>query len=85
MTTLGFAPGPNQISREDSKRRIVVSANVRWRDIGSFVPEAESMILKGVNIPPGYWTRWGRTFEQLQSAPWRLRLVVPLALFLAAR
>jgi cobalt-zinc-cadmium resistance protein CzcA len=82
VATLDFTPGPNQISREDGKRRIVVSANVRGRDIGTFVPEAEAMILKEVKIPPGYWTRWGGTFEQLQSATQRLQVVVPLALFL---
>ena len=82
VATLDFAPGPNQISREDGKRRIVVSANVRGRDIGTFVPEAEKMILKEVKIPSGYWTSWGGTFEQLQSATQRLRIVVPLALFL---
>ncbi|SHG76247.1 CusA/CzcA family heavy metal efflux RND transporter [Massilia sp. CF038] len=82
VATLDFAPGPNQISREDGKRRIVVSANVRGRDIGSFVPEAESAIRKEVKIPPGYWTSWGGTFEQLQSATQRLQIVVPLALFL---
>jgi cobalt-zinc-cadmium resistance protein CzcA len=82
VATLDFAPGPNQISRQDGKRRIVVSANVRGRDIGTFVPEAERMILKEVKIPPGYWTSWGGTFEQLQSATQRLQVVVPLALFL---
>jgi cobalt-zinc-cadmium resistance protein CzcA len=82
VASLDFTPGPNQISREDGKRRIVVSANVRGRDIGTFVPEAEAMILKEVRIPPGYWTRWGGTFEQLQSATQRLQVVVPLALFL---
>lgn len=82
VATLDFTPGPNQISREDGKRRIVVSANVRGRDIGTFVPEAERMILQEVNIPPGYWTSWGGTFEQLQSATQRLQVVVPLALFL---
>ena len=82
VATLDFAPGPNQISREDGKRRIVVSANVRGRDIGTFVAEAERLILKEVKIPPGYWTSWGGTFEQLQSATQRLRVVVPLALFL---
>ncbi|MDP3672665.1 MAG: CusA/CzcA family heavy metal efflux RND transporter [Telluria sp.] len=82
VATLDFTPGPNQISREDGKRRIVVSANVRGRDIGTFVPEAERMILKEVKIPPGYWTSWGGTFEQLQSATQRLQVVVPLALFL---
>ncbi|MBC7857181.1 MAG: CusA/CzcA family heavy metal efflux RND transporter [Burkholderiaceae bacterium] len=82
VATLDFAPGPNQISREDGKRRVVVSANVRGRDIGSFVPEAERLIRAEVKMPPGYWTSWGGTFEQLQSATRRLQLVVPLALFL---
>ena len=82
LATLDLAPGPNQISREDGKRRIVVSANVRGRDIGSFVPEAEEALAKSVKIPAGYWTTWGGTFEQLQSATQRLQIVVPLALFL---
>ena len=82
VATLDFAPGPNQISREDGKRRIVVSANVRGRDIGSFVPEAEQLIRAQVIIPPGYWTSWGGTFEQLQSATARLKVVVPVALLL---
>jgi len=82
VATLDFAPGPNQISRENGKRRIVVSANVRGRDIGTFVAEAERLILKEIKIPPGYWTSWGGTFEQLQSATQRLQVVVPLALFL---
>jgi len=82
VATLDFAPGPNQISRENGKRRIVVSANVRGRDIGTFVPEAEQLIQREVKIPPGYWMTWGGTFEQLQSATQRLQLVVPLALFL---
>ncbi|CAN7400016.1 CusA/CzcA family heavy metal efflux RND transporter [Massilia sp. LjRoot122] len=79
---LEFSPGPNQISRENGKRRIVVSANVRGRDIGSFVPDAAAAIAKEVKVPAGYWTDWGGTFEQLQSATTRLRLVVPLALFI---
>ena len=82
LATLDLAPGPNQISREDGKRRIVISANVRGRDIGSFVPEAEEALAKSVRIPAGYWTTWGGTFEQLQSATQRLQIVVPLALFL---
>lgn len=82
VATLSMAPGPNQVSRENGKRRIVVSANVRGRDIGSFVPEAEDAINRKVKIPPGYWTSWGGTFEQLQSAKARLLVVVPLALFL---
>ncbi|MBY0240655.1 MAG: CusA/CzcA family heavy metal efflux RND transporter [Burkholderiaceae bacterium] len=82
VATLDFTPGPNQVSRENGKRRIVVSANVRGRDIGSFVPDAERALAAGVTIPPGYWTAWGGTFEQLQSATQRLQIVVPLALFL---
>ena len=82
VAELVFAPGPNQISRENGKRRIVVSANVRGRDVGSFVPEAQAAIGRAVAIPAGYWTTWGGTFEQLQSATERLKVVVPLALFL---
>jgi len=82
VAELVFAPGPNQISRENGKRRVVVSANVRGRDVGSFVPEAQAAIERAVAIPAGYWTTWGGTFEQLQSATDRLKVVVPLALFL---
>ena len=74
--------GPNQISREDGKRRIVVSANVRGRDLGSFVQEAERIIENQITLPAGYWMAWGGTFEQLQSATQRLKIVVPLALAL---
>ncbi|NOV24885.1 CusA/CzcA family heavy metal efflux RND transporter [Cupriavidus necator] len=80
VASVEIAPGPNQVSRENGKRRIVVSANVRGRDIGSFVPEAEAAIHARVPVPAGYWTSWGGTFEQLQSATARLRVVVPLAL-----
>ena len=81
VATLALAPGPNQVSRENGKRRIVVSANVRGRDIGSFVAEAETQ-LQQVKIPAGYWTTWGGTFEQMQSATQRLQVVVPVALLL---
>ena len=82
VATLNFTPGPNQISRENGKRRIVVSANVRGRDIGTFVPEAQAAIASKVKVPPGYWTSWGGTFQQLESATQRLQIVVPLALFI---
>ncbi len=82
VATLNFTPGPNQISRENGKRRIVVSANVRGRDIGTFVPEAQAAIAGKVKVPPGYWTSWGGTFQQLESATQRLQIVVPLALFI---
>lgn len=81
VATLELAPGPNQISRENGKRRIVVSANVRGRDIGTFVAEAQSR-LDELKIPPGYWTAWSGTFEQLESAAKRLRIVVPVALLM---
>ena len=72
--------GPNQVSREDGKRRAVVTANVRGRDLGSFVEEAEALVAERVQIPPGYWVTWGGQFEQLISAAQRLQIVIPLAL-----
>lgn len=81
VATLDIAPGPNQVSREDGKRRIVVSANVRGRDLGSFVAEAEEAMGK-VKIPAGYWTVWGGQYENLASATQRLQVVVPVSLLL---
>jgi cobalt-zinc-cadmium resistance protein CzcA len=80
VADLKILQGPNQISRENGKRRVVVTANVRGRDLGSFVNEAEALIAKQVQIPPGYWVTWGGQFEQLLSAAQRLRIVIPLAL-----
>ncbi len=74
--------GPNQISREDGKRRVVVTANVRGRDLGSFVDEARRRIESGVELPAGYWVSYGGTFEQLISAGARLALVVPATLLI---
>lgn len=71
---------PNQISRESGKRRVVVTANVRNRDLSSFVNEAKEHIEQTVKIPSGYWIRWGGQFEQLQSASKRLQIVVPVTL-----
>jgi cobalt-zinc-cadmium resistance protein CzcA len=82
VAALDIAPGPNQISREQGKRRVVVSANVRGRDIGSFVADAEQAIARQVKLPAAYWITWGGQFEQLQSAVERLKLVVPAALLL---
>ncbi|WP_187506237.1 efflux RND transporter permease subunit, partial [Pantoea agglomerans] len=78
LATIDVAPGPNQISREDGKRRVVVSANVRGRDVGSFVADAREQLQQDVRVPAGYWVSWGGQFEQLQSASERLKLVVPL-------
>jgi len=80
VATLKLAPGANQISREDGKRRLVVSANVRGRDLGGFVAEAQREIEQRVSLPPGYWLGYGGTFEQLQSASERLTLLVPVTL-----
>lgn len=80
VATLALAPGPNQISRENGKRLVVVSANVRERDIGGFVVEAQQRLAQQVTLPSGYWVAWGGTFEQLQSATQRLQIVVPVAL-----
>lgn len=80
VATLDISPAPAQISRENGKRRIVVTANVRGRDLGSFVNEVQASIRENANIPPGYWLDYGGTFEQLESASQRLSIVVPLTL-----
>jgi cobalt-zinc-cadmium resistance protein CzcA len=82
VATVDFAPGPNQISRENGKRRVVVSANVRGRDLGSFVAEAQAAVTGNVKLPAGYWLGWGGQFENLISASQRLTIVVPVALAL---
>ncbi|CDZ79348.1 Cation efflux system protein CzcA [Legionella massiliensis] len=71
---------PNQISREIGKRRVVVSANVRGRDLSSFVMDAKQRIEQNVKVPSGYWITWGGQFEQLQSASSRLQIVIPITL-----
>ncbi len=80
VASLKLAPGPNQISRENGKRRLVVSANVRGRDLGGFVTEAREKIAQQIKLPAGYWLDYGGTFEQLQSASQRLGLLVPVTL-----
>lgn len=82
VATLQIAPGPAQISRENGKRRIVVTANVRQRDLGSFVADVKEHLQKTVNLPAGYWLEYGGTFEQLESASRRLSIVVPVVLLL---
>ncbi|BCT68648.1 CusA/CzcA family heavy metal efflux RND transporter [Nitrosospira sp. NRS527] len=80
VANLEVVQGPNQVSRENGKRRVVVTANVRGRDLGSFVEEAEALIAEKVQSPPGYWITWGGQFEQLISAAQRLQIVIPVAL-----
>ena len=82
MAEISIAPGPNMINRENGKRRIVVTANVRGRDLGSFVAEAQQVIDAKIKIPAGYWIAWGGQFEQLISATKRLQIVVPITLLL---
>ena len=80
IASLEILPGPAQVSRENGKRRVVVTANVRGRDLGSFVSEVKDRVEGDVEIPPGYWLDFGGTFEQLQSASQRLAVVVPITL-----
>jgi cobalt-zinc-cadmium resistance protein CzcA len=84
VASFELQPGVNQVSRENGKRRVVVTANVRGRDVGSFVADAQAALAQRVKVPAGYWTQWGGSFEQLQSASARLQLVVPVALGLVA-
>ncbi|MGJ8620960.1 MAG: efflux RND transporter permease subunit [Methylophilaceae bacterium] len=82
VASIDITLGANQFSRENGKRNVVITGNVRDRDIGSYVAEAQQLIQQEVKIPAGYWVSWGGTFEQLQSASQRLQIVVPLALLL---
>ncbi|OZB12459.1 MAG: hypothetical protein B7X53_18060 [Hyphomonas sp. 34-62-18] len=75
-----IAPGPNQISRENGKRKLTVTANVRDRDLGSFITELQARMATDADLPSGYWIEYGGTWEQLVSASQRLTLVVPIAL-----
>ncbi len=72
--------GPNQINRENGKRRVVITANVRGRDLGGFVTELQQRLGSEVEVPAGYWIEYGGTFEQLISATKRLSVVVPVTL-----
>ncbi|MFP1131213.1 efflux RND transporter permease subunit [Asticcacaulis sp. W401b] len=79
---ISMEKGPNQISRENGKRRVVVTANVRGRDLGSFISEVQQKVGTEIEVPAGYWIGYGGTFEQLISAAKRLQFVVPAALLL---
>jgi cobalt-zinc-cadmium resistance protein CzcA len=82
VADLELTQGPNQINRENGKRRVVVTANVRGRDLGSFVNELQDQVAADVTLPTGYWVDYGGSFEQLQSAAARLAIVVPVTLVL---
>jgi heavy metal efflux system protein len=78
LATFNVSEGPNQVSRDNGKRRVVVTANVRGRDMGSLVDEAQAKIAQQVKLPPGYWLVWGGQFENFVAAQQRLFIVVPI-------
>ncbi|MCF6157513.1 MAG: efflux RND transporter permease subunit [wastewater metagenome] len=80
LANISIEEGPAQISRENGNRRIVVECNVRNRDIGSFVAEAQKEIRERVDIPEGYYLDWGGQFENMQRARNRLALVIPISM-----
>ena len=80
VATIELTTVPNQVNRENGKRRIVVTSNIRDRDLGSFVDEARQRIDAQLQLPPGYWIEYGGTYQQLESARERLSLVVPVTL-----
>lgn len=82
LVTLERVTGANQINRENGKRRIVVTANVRGRDLGSFVTDIQQAVTDKVSIPASYWLEYGGTYQKLQSASKRLSVVVPITLVL---
>lgn len=82
VASLELVSTPNKISRENGRRSIVVTANVRGRDLGSFVQEVQHEVSEQVELPVGYYLDYGGTFEQLESAMQRLSLVVPATLFI---
>ncbi|MEN9395915.1 MAG: hypothetical protein RLZ81_445 [Pseudomonadota bacterium] len=82
LADIAITEGPNQINRENGKRRVVVTANVRGRDLGGFVAELRQRVAAEVEVPAGYWVDYGGTFEQLIAASQRLSVVVPVTLLL---
>jgi heavy metal efflux system protein len=82
LATLELVDGYNQVNRENGKRRVVVTANVRGRDLGSFVEDIQAAIGENVDVPPGYWIEYGGTYQNLLSAAQRLTIIVPLTLFM---
>ena len=82
LADLEMLLGANQVNRENGKRRVVVTANVRGRDLGSFVADVQTQIESNIDIPAGYWLEYGGTYQKLQSASKRLSIVVPVSLLL---
>jgi cobalt-zinc-cadmium resistance protein CzcA len=82
LVHFGFSDGLSEINRENGKRRILVDTNVRGRDIGSFVEDAQAAVAREVTVPPGYWLDWGGQFKNLEQAMKVLQLVVPICILL---
>ncbi|ACA84963.1 efflux RND transporter permease subunit [Shewanella woodyi] len=82
VADIRFKVGPNQINRQSGKRHVVVTANVEGRDLGSFIQDTKALMGDELNLPSGYWSEYGGTFEQLESASNRLMILVPLTLLL---
>ncbi|MPY23956.1 CusA/CzcA family heavy metal efflux RND transporter [Shewanella sp. YLB-07] len=82
VADIKFKVGPNQINRQSGKRHVVVTANVEGRDLGSFIKDTKRLMGDELNLPSGYWSEYGGTFEQLESASDRLMIIVPLTLLL---
>ncbi len=80
LASIELVDGYNQVNRENGKRRVVVTANVRGRDLGSFVAEIQDAVRSQVDVPSGYWVEYGGTYQNLQSAAERLGLVIPVTL-----
>ena len=82
LATFQVSEGVNQVSRENGQRRVVVQANVRGRDLGSFVQEARARVAEQVQLPPGVFIQWGGQYENLQAASARLSIVIPVVFLL---
>ena len=82
LVDIGLTTGLNQVNRENGKRRVVVTANVRGRDLGSFVSDVQETVESEVTLPAGYWVEYGGTYQTLQSASQRLAVVVPVTLLM---
>ena len=82
VASFQFSEGVNQVSRENGQRRVVVQANVRGRDLGSYVQDAQARVAEQVELPPGVFIQWGGQYENLQAASARLSIVIPVVFLL---
>ncbi|MDD5361357.1 MAG: CusA/CzcA family heavy metal efflux RND transporter [Ignavibacteria bacterium] len=82
LADISISKGPVQISRQDGQRRIGIEMNVKDRDIGSFVSEAQEKIRKKINLPAGYYTSWGGQFENQQRAMAKLLIILPVSILI---